>query len=107
MPTVITFSEFSAKTGIKLDGLMTVTTLLHEYIKSADKSSIRLIDSGFIEAINAGNLIRYSEYVDLDIKERLHKIKEWINNHCKDIVADKALALFSKKMIYLLYNNYC
>lgn len=97
MPTVITFSEFSAKTGIKLDGLMTVTTLLHEYIKSADKSSIRLIDSGFIEAINAGNLIRYSEYVDLDIKERLHKIKEWINNHCKDIVADKALALFSKK----------
>lgn len=97
MPTVITFSEFSAKTGIKLEGLMTVTTMLHEYIKSADKSSIRLIDSGFIEAINAGNLIRYSEYVDLDIKERLHKIKEWINNHCKDIVADKALALFSKK----------
>ena len=96
IPTVITFSEFSAKTGIILNGLMTITTILHEYIKSVDKLSIRFIDSGFVEAINAGNLIRYSEYVDLDIKERLHKIDEWINNYCNDIVADKALALFSQ-----------
>lgn len=96
MPTVITFAEFSAKTGIEINGPMTITTILYEYIKSTDKSVMRITDSDFYEAISAGKLIKYHDYVDVDAKHHIHALLEWINNHCTDVVADKALALFSQ-----------
>lgn len=96
MPTVITFAEFSAKTGIEINGPMTITTILYEYIKSTDKSVMRITDSDFYEATSAGKLIKYHDYVDVDAKHHIHALLEWINNHCTDVVADKALALFSQ-----------
>lgn len=96
MPTVITFAEFSAKTGIEINGPMTITTILHEYIKSTDKFVMRVTDSDLYEAIGTGKLIKYHDYVDVDAKHHIHALLEWINNHCTDVVADKALALFSQ-----------
>lgn len=95
MPTVITFAEFSAKTRLEITGNMSVTTVLHEYIKSVHKSFVRYANPDLYEAMRSGNLLQYSPYVDVDSKEHISRLLYWIDSHCKDIVADHALAIIS------------
>lgn len=97
MPTAITFAEFTAKTDIEINGPMTVTTVLHDYIRTAHKSAIRLTDGDLYEAMRSGYLSQYSQYVDIDAMEHISKLLAWVDSHCLDVVADKALALMVNK----------
>ncbi len=96
LPTIITFAEFTAKTGKQIKGQKTITKLLHEYIRFANKSAMRIADGDFYEAMSKGNLVKYSEYVDVDAKEHLQKLLEWTNANCEDVIADKALGLLQQ-----------
>ena len=96
LPTIITFAEFTAKTGNQIKGQKTITKLLHEYLRFANKSAIRITDGDFYEAMSRGNLIKYSEYVDVDAKEHIQKLLEWTDANCTDVIADKALGLLQQ-----------
>ncbi|MEE1084809.1 MAG: hypothetical protein UH850_13875 [Paludibacteraceae bacterium] len=96
LPTIITFAEFTAKTGNKIKGQKTITKLLHEYLKSANKSAIRIADRDFYDAMSMGNLFKYSEYLDVDAKEHIQKLLEWTDANCTDVIADKALELLQQ-----------
>lgn len=96
LPTIITFAEFTVKTGNQIKGQKTITKLLHEYLRFANKSSIRIADGEFYEAMSRGNLIKYSEYVDVDAKEHIQKLLEWTDANCTDVIADKALGLLQQ-----------
>ncbi len=96
LPTIITFAEFTAKTGKQIKGQKTITKLLHEYIRFANKSAIRIADGDFYEAMSKGNLVKYSEYVDVDAKEHIQKLLEWTDANCEDVIADKALGLLQQ-----------
>lgn len=96
LPTIILFAEFTAKTGIQIQGQKTITKLLHEYIRFANKSAIRITDGDFYEAMSKGNLVKYNEYVDLDAKEHIQKLLEWTDNNCTDVIADKVLGVLQQ-----------
>lgn len=46
--------------------------------------------------MSRGNLIKYSEYVDVDAKEHIQKLLEWTDANCTDVIADKALGLLQQ-----------
>ena len=96
LPTIITFAEFAAKTGNKIKGQKTNTKLLHEYLRFANKSAIHIADGDFYEAMGRGNLVKYSEYVDVDAKEHIKKLLEWTDANCIDVIADNALGLLQQ-----------
>lgn len=96
LPTIITFAEFSAKTKKQIKGQKTITKLLHEYLRFANKSAMRIADGDFYEAMSKGNIVKYSEYVDIDAKEHVHKLLEWVETNCTDVIADKALGLLQQ-----------
>lgn len=96
LPTIITFAEFAAKTGNKIKGQKTITKLLHEYLRFANKSAIHIADGDFYEAMGRGNLVKYSEYVDVDAKEHIKKLLEWTDANCIDVIADNALGLLQQ-----------
>lgn len=96
LPTIITFAEFAAKTGNKIKGQKTITKLLHEYLRFANKSAIHIADGDFYEAMGRGNLVKYSEYVDVDAKEHIKKLVEWTDANCTDVIAYNALGLLQQ-----------
>lgn len=96
LPTIISFAEFTAKTGNQIKGQKTITKLLHEYLRFANKSAIHIADGDFYEAMSRGNLIKYSEYVDVDAMEHIQKLLEWTDANCTDVIADKALGLLQQ-----------
>ncbi len=96
LPTIISFAEFTAKTNYQIKGQKTITKLLHEYLRFANKSAMRIADGDFYEAMSKGNLVKYSEYVDVDAKEHIQKLLEWTDTNCEDVIADKALGLLQK-----------
>ena len=95
LPTVITFAEFSVKTKYEISGNMAITTIVHEYIKSVYKYAVGYINTDMYEALRSGNIIQYSQYADIDAKEHVKNLLEWIDNHCKDVIADQVLALMA------------
>lgn len=96
LPTIITFAEFAAKTGNKIKGQKTITKLLHEYLRFANKSAIHIADGDFYEAMGRGNLVKYSEYVDVDANEHIKKLLEWTDANCTDVIAYNALGLLQQ-----------
>lgn len=93
LPTIITFAEFSVTTKNEISGNMAITTIVHEYIKSVYKSAVRYINADMYEAIRSGNIIQFSQYADTDAKEHIKNLLGWIDNHCKDVIADQVLAI--------------
>ncbi len=96
LPTIITFAEFTAKTGNLIKGQKTIAKLLHEHLRFAKKSAIHITDGDFYEAMSRGNLIKYSEYWDVDAKEHIQKLLEWTDANCTDVITDKALGLLQQ-----------
>lgn len=94
LPTIITFAEFEAKTGLSIKGPKTITKVLHEYIREANKTSRRVVDADFYESMKCGMLTSYSDYHDVDAIKHIEKLLEWTDTYCKDIIAEKALVLF-------------
>lgn len=96
LPSIILFAEFTSKTNHQIKGQKTITKLLHEYLRFANKSAIRIADGDFYEAMSKGNLIKYSDYVDVDAKGHIQKLLEWTDANCTDVIADKALGLLQQ-----------
>lgn len=96
LPTIITFAEFTSNTSIQLNGPKAVTKLLHEYLKFANKSTVRITDGDFFDAMSNGKLVKYSEYVDVDAKEHIRRLLEWTEENCTDILTDQALGILQQ-----------
>lgn len=94
LPTIISFAEFEAKTGLEIKGPKIITKVLHEYLRESKKTSIRIINGDFYESMRSGMLVSYSEFVDVDSMKHIENLLEWTEGHCKDVIADQALALF-------------
>lgn len=94
LPTIITFAEFETKTGLIIKGPKTITKVLHEYLREVNKISIRVVDGDFYESMHSGMLFSYSEYVDVDAMKHIENLVKWTDDHCEDVIAEKALILF-------------
>lgn len=99
IPSLITFAEFTEKTGMKIVGPMAITTLQQDLVETTSKVNSIFFDMDFYEAMRSDCLIKYSNSIDEDIQIHIKKLIEWIENNCKILVPDTALALDDK------YNN--
>lgn len=93
IPSIITFAEFTAKTGMKIAGQMAVTTLQQDLVNTTRKAITKFLDADFYEAMSSGYLVKYNDYVDVDAQKHIEKLTEWIKDNCNVIVPDAALAL--------------
>lgn len=97
LPTIITFAEFEAKMGLEIKGPKTITKVLHEYLREANKTSFRVVDSDFYNSMRSGMLKSYSKYADVDAIKHIKYLEEWADKRCEDIIADNALILYGSK----------
>lgn len=93
LPSIISFAEFEAKSGLEIKGPKTITKVLHEYLREAQKTSIKVVNGNFYESMRSDMLVSYSEYVDVDAMKHIEKLVEWVDKNCEDVIADKALML--------------
>ena len=93
LPTIITFSEFTAKTNFKIEGNMKITTVLHEYLKTTLKTIRRMTSSDMYEALRCNYINNYNDYVDIDAEEHIKRLLQWVQSNCQDVIPTKALAI--------------
>ena len=93
IPTIITFAEFTAKTQLEILGPKYVTTIQQDMIDTTNKSIIKFMESDFYEAMASDKLVKYNDSIDCDAITHIQKLAKWIQDNCKVIVPDAALAL--------------
>lgn len=93
LPTIITFAEFEAKTGLAIKGPKIITKVLHEYLHEANKLSVRVVNSDFYNSMRSGMIKSYNEYASLDAIGHVENLVNWADKQCKVVIADNALIL--------------
>lgn len=99
LPSIITFAEFTAKTGFIIEGNKKITTVLHEYLNTALKTIRRISGSNMFEALRSNNLKKYSDYVDIDEEEHIKNLLQWVQLNCKDVIPSNTLAIMNPKRL--------
>ena len=51
----------------------------------------------YSEALSGGAIVRFKEFIDMDLEIRMNKLLKWMDDNCEKEVSDKFLSLDAKE----------
>ena len=85
--------EYQQKSGCHYTEKFIIPSTTYEFVLATSKNSGRLAMSSYCEALRGSAILKYKEYIDLDLEIRLNKLLKWIDDNCEKEVSDRFLSL--------------
>lgn len=89
--------EFHLKTDYQFQEKFIIPTTTYEFVVATLKNSGRLAMRCYSEALSGGAVVRFKNFIDMDLEIRMNKLLKWIDDNCEKEVSDKFLTLDAKE----------
>lgn len=89
--------EFHLKAGYQFQEKFIISSTTYEFVVATLKNSGRLAMHSYSEALNGGAIVRFKNYIDMDLEIRMNKLLKWMDDNCEKEVSDKFLTLDAKE----------
>ena len=89
--------EYHLKTGYLYQEKFIIPSTTYEFVVATLKNSGRLAMHSYSEALSGGAIVRFKEFIDMDLEIRMNKLLKWMDDNCEKEVSDKFLSLDAKE----------
>lgn len=89
--------EYHLKTGYQYQEKFIIPSTTYEFVVATLKNSVRLALHSYSEALGGGAIVRFKNYIDMDLEIRMKKLLKWMDDNCDREVSDKFLTLDAKE----------
>lgn len=84
--------EYEQKTGYKYSEKFLIASTTNEFVVTTCKNCARLSSFSYGEALRGNAIMRYKDYIDIDLEIRMNRLLRWIKDNCEVEVSDKFLS---------------
>lgn len=88
--------EYQQKSGCHYIEKFIIPSTTYEFVLTTSKNSSRLAMNSYNEALRSGAIVKYKDYIDMDLEIRMNKLLKWMDDNCEKEVSDKFLSLKAK-----------
>ena len=88
--------EYQQKSGCHYKEKFIIPSTTYEFVLATSKNCGRLAMNSYSEALRGSAIVKYKEYIDMDLEIRMNKLLKWMDDNCEKEVSDKFLSLDDK-----------
>lgn len=100
---MLTLFEFQQKNGCQYNEKFLIPSTTYELVLATLKNSGKMAMNSYSEALRGGAIVKYKDYIDLDLEIRMNKLVKWIDDNCEKLVSDKFLSFDVKEQKSMLH----
>lgn len=84
--------EYHQKTGSQFTEKFLIPSTTYEFVVTTCKNSGRMASFSYSDALRGGAIVKFKDYIDLDLEIRMNRLLKWMDANCEVEVSERFLS---------------